>query len=161
MIDTDEYSGNFERELCAYITGMTGGCGAGKNEAAYAIDELGQYVATFELIIMSELNDNGWCKPVKIYPTPGWFNHEGKHYKLNEWEDGMDKYNAYQSVAIGLYERPTQEIIDLMKTRAEKYAKICRAGESETIGGNKFDSKFNITGFRLIEEITMVKEERL
>ncbi|KKK83825.1 hypothetical protein LCGC14_2789530, partial [marine sediment metagenome] len=29
IIDTDSYAGNFEREMCAYITGRVGECGVG------------------------------------------------------------------------------------------------------------------------------------
>jgi len=29
VIDTDQYAGNFERELCAYVTGYVGDCGVG------------------------------------------------------------------------------------------------------------------------------------
>lgn len=33
IIDTDSYSGNFEREMCAYITGHIGDCLVGFEEA--------------------------------------------------------------------------------------------------------------------------------
>jgi len=29
IIDTDQYAGNFEREMCAYLTGTVGECGVG------------------------------------------------------------------------------------------------------------------------------------
>ena len=29
VVDTNQYSGNFERELTAYMKGMIGGCGVG------------------------------------------------------------------------------------------------------------------------------------
>jgi len=33
IIDTNEYAGNFEREMCAYCTGQIGDCGVGEEEA--------------------------------------------------------------------------------------------------------------------------------
>jgi hypothetical protein len=39
VVDTEEYAGNFEREMCAYATGMTGECGVGYEGAKqYAED---------------------------------------------------------------------------------------------------------------------------
>ena len=32
VVDTDTYAGNFEREMCAFMTGITGACGVGKEE---------------------------------------------------------------------------------------------------------------------------------
>lgn len=29
IIDTNSYAGNFEREMCAYLTGQVGDCGVG------------------------------------------------------------------------------------------------------------------------------------
>lgn len=33
VIDTDAYAGNFEREMCAYMTGHVGDCAVGDDKA--------------------------------------------------------------------------------------------------------------------------------
>ena len=40
IIDTEQYSGNFERELCAYMTGQIGGCEKGLEDAEIARQEI-------------------------------------------------------------------------------------------------------------------------
>jgi len=161
VVDTDEYSGNFERELCAYITAQTGECGVGSDIADFAYNESKKEVDIFFNLVETEPDEDGCWRPVKIYPTPGWYNDGmGKHYKANNWKEGKPKYPAYQSVAILLRERPTQQVIDLMKNRAEKYAEISRSETTESIGGYK-SNKFNITGFRLVEKETVTKEETI
>ena len=37
IVDTDSYAGNFEREMCAYMTGHIGECSVGEE---YASDEI-------------------------------------------------------------------------------------------------------------------------
>jgi hypothetical protein len=36
VVDTDTYAGNFEREMCAYITGQVGECEVGEEIAKAA-----------------------------------------------------------------------------------------------------------------------------
>ena len=31
VVETNQYAGNFEREMCAYVTGAVGECGVGKD----------------------------------------------------------------------------------------------------------------------------------
>lgn len=40
IIDTDEYSGNFERDLCGYITGCVGDCEVGQEYADKFFEEM-------------------------------------------------------------------------------------------------------------------------
>ena len=142
VIDTDSYSGNFERELCAYITGQTGECGVGIELATTAEEELGHDFLKFDGMVCSEPDENGCRRPVKIYPSPN----TGK----------------YQSVAISLFDRPPQDTIDLIKKRAEAYCKACRDGRVEEIGGRKGRNySVNIIGFRLVMEKTTIEEEKL
>ena len=61
IIDTDEYSGNFEREMCAYCTGQVGECEVGEEEQA-VFDEtgmgLGIYVSVYS---QSEKRTRRYC----------------------------------------------------------------------------------------------------
>lgn len=79
VIDTEDYAGNFERPLCAYLTGRIGECEVGHKEAAAFMEETG--LEPFENVT-EEPDDHGCHRPVTIYPTPGWFNHgNGGHFR--------------------------------------------------------------------------------
>ena len=81
VIDTDKYAGNFEREICAYITGQIGECEVGKENAKLARQEIPDVVARLDELIDSVPDENGCHRPVSIFPTPGWFNNGmGGHY---------------------------------------------------------------------------------
>ena len=86
-IDTNEYAGNFEREMCAFITGQVGECGVGDRLIAEAHEELAEdtFNNTFDWIeenIVQESDDHGCYRPCSIWPTPGWYNNGmGGHYK--------------------------------------------------------------------------------
>lgn len=87
VIDTDQYAGNFEREMCAFITGMFGECGVGDKTAAIAQKQLPKFArGWFEKHVSSEPDDHGTHRPVSIWPTPGWFN--AGHGTT--WKDGHD-----------------------------------------------------------------------
>ncbi len=79
VIDTADYAGNFERELCAYVTGRIGDCEVGREMAALFEEEIGQ--EPFKNVTC-EPDDHGCSRPATIYPTPGWFNHgQGGHFR--------------------------------------------------------------------------------
>ncbi len=79
IIDTEDYAGNFERELCAYLTGCIGDCGVGQDMAELFCEETG--LEPFENV-MQEADDHGCMRPASAYPTPGWFNHGfGGHFR--------------------------------------------------------------------------------
>jgi len=94
IADTENYAGNFEREMCAWVTGRIGDCGVG-NELASKVSAEEDPDPTDPRITMStELWE--WCqdwiemvpdehanyRPVAIGPTPGYFNDgHGNHYK--------------------------------------------------------------------------------
>lgn len=83
IIDTEQYSGNFEREMCAYITGQIGECGVGDNVAEKYSEKI-KHLDWWEEHIVSERDDSeyGCHRPASIWPTPGWFNNgTGGHFK--------------------------------------------------------------------------------
>jgi hypothetical protein len=99
IIDTEEYAGNFERQLCGYVTGQADYDTQGKEEADIFLNEVDADIANwFEENIVSITDVNGNDQFVKLSPTPGWFNDGvGNHYK-----NGCDpllvvkKYNKIQ-----------------------------------------------------------------
>jgi len=88
VVDTDHYAGNFERELCAFVTGQYGECEVGIETAEEARKSMPPELAEeFEVGVEHVPDEHGCSRPVTIYPTPGWFNNglggefpdDGKH----------------------------------------------------------------------------------
>lgn len=87
LIDTDKYAGNFERPMCAFITGIIGECGVGDEEQSVALEELDPEIKEwFENNIALIDDEHGCARPVTIEVTPGWFN-DGHG---TNWKDGAD-----------------------------------------------------------------------
>lgn len=203
VIDTDAYAGNFEREMCAYVTGSVGDCGVGDGPAKVAKKELDQHSMDILDDILAQVADEHGCyRPVKIYPTPGYYNNglgfeyqEGEeelakqayrkscleearkdYYKddsaneahRREWlqkadEANIGKYPSYQSVAIIFYDKPPEELMDVMKKRAQKFAAASRNDTLEECGSRRnWVGPINIIGFRMVtEETTVTAEEEV
>jgi len=102
VIDTDTYAGNFERQLCAFITGMIGECGMGDKIAEIARNQLGTHVNIFKAIVGFEPDDHGCTRPVKIYPTPGYYNN-GFGFEYVDGEEELAK-EAYRKRCLELAE---------------------------------------------------------
>lgn len=97
VIDTNYYAGNFERESCAYITGIIGECEVGDDYAKEYTESV-----DFEKITEQVADEHGCCRPVSIYPS---FSGE------------------YNSIAIFFTELPEDNIISLLKRRALEISK--------------------------------------
>ena len=110
VIDTDSYTGNFERDLCAYCTGVVGECEVGKDEAKeyftkYGFDEKYSFPAhrdddIFCAILDHVMDDHGCFRPCCIWP--------GSDHKHN-------------SMIIYFQEKPTKEQIDRIKERSRDF----------------------------------------
>jgi len=134
VIDTEDYAGNFERELCAYCTGCVGDCGVGEDSAKVFEEETNIKDSWAYFDIFSKPDDEGGCcRPTSIYSTTG--------------------SSENNSVAIYFFTRPTKEQIELIKSRAEKY--------NEYVKTLEYRDPIKIIGFRLIEEITTQKITQL
>lgn len=144
IIDTDSYSGNFERPMCAYLTGVTSECDRHEEYVELYKQEMG-IEEVYEhnehiLFIPGEFGET----PVSIYPTPGWFNDgHGNHYKDDENKEySGNKYPLYQSVGIFMDRKPTDEEIKVLKKRANKFQLLKDYNKDKTP---------KILGFRLIQ----------
>lgn len=129
VIDTDSYAGNFERELCAHVTGTIGECEAGEEyveDLPINFDNV-QHVA----------DDNGTYRPVSIWKSP--------------------IKNSYDSVAIFFDKKPSQEQIDFMKERSKTFIEKNKQISSESSFYRI--KEFNITGYRLIRFVHTAEEE--
>ena len=80
IVDTDQYSGNFEREMCAWVTGQIGECGAGIEEAEEQ-KELIVHLNWWEENIYDVPDEHSTYRPCAIEITPGYFNNgSGLHF---------------------------------------------------------------------------------
>lgn len=90
VIDTEQYAGNFEREMTAYVTGHVGECGVGEDEARCYLEQTGREPLEF---IENRLTGQDCQRPTEIVPTPGWFNHGmGGHFKVGQEEAALKDY---------------------------------------------------------------------
>ena len=106
LVHTDSYAGNFERQMCAYMTGMTGECGVGESEADdfhSTMEERGYDPDMFDEYVAQEPDDHGCHRPASIWNATG--------------EDG------YKTVAIFFDDIPTPDMTVLLRDRAYEYAK--------------------------------------
>jgi len=103
VIDTDTYAGNFEREMCAYMTGMIGDCGVGDEYVDFEIQDM------FHDNVKSVADDSGCYRPVTIY-----LDRDGK---------------GYNSVLIYFRRMPTSQQITMLKDRAFQFAVTDAEGE--------------------------------
>lgn len=63
IIKTDKYTGNFEREMCAYMTGHTGDCEVGDEESVEFLKEYPQKLAG----IIKKPDEHGCFRPVDVH----------------------------------------------------------------------------------------------
>lgn len=95
VIKTDSYAGNFEREMCAHLTGHIGDCEVGQKYVDKTIS------AEFDEIIGNEADDNGCYRPVTL----------GCYIKGFTNKD----------VVIFLENKPTQKHFDIIKERSKTF----------------------------------------
>lgn len=69
IIDTDSYAGNFERDMCAFLTGHVGECEVGREFAERFISEVGPEFHNVE----DKADEHGVFRPCEMETTPGWF----------------------------------------------------------------------------------------
>jgi hypothetical protein len=172
VIDTDAYAGNFERPLCAYITGQVGECGVGEEYAKMFRKKHPTKDIIFEGLVASVPDEHGCHRPASIYPTPGFWNDGvGNHWLDKDWgkphvirayqkackeqklspKGKPSRYPAYQSVAIFFDDRPTGRNLLLMMRRAREFPEVY-AKQRE------WNDPFKILGFRLVRERVVTEE---
>ncbi len=119
VIDTENYAGNFERDMTAYICGIVGDCGVGGDEARIfykeegrslgMIDGMDKNLSDYEeadwkgihscmaedfgnpfTFITQTSDDQGCFRPCAIHLTEGWFNNGlGECFKDGQEEEAI------------------------------------------------------------------------
>ncbi len=125
IVDTNKYSGNFERQMTAYVTGRIGECMVGEPEARIFYQEMGlkdgkdkkfsdyeqgdwrgislecsyeDFDNPFQFVI--NLGDEHGChRPTTLYPTPGWFSIGGDCFRDGEEEKALEARNKKNAEA--------------------------------------------------------------
>ncbi len=163
VIDTEQYAGNFEREMVAFITGLIGECGVGEEAKAYADDELSKEdLAWFDNNVNCWVQDDHGCgRPAFLVETPGWGN-DGMGEHTKKQTDNPSKVNkrktaypAYLSVGFEVSAWPELFILHTIIRRAQRFCKdfptISRFGDI-----SKTDA-LTFTGLRFVEVTTTEK----
>lgn len=125
VIDTDSYSGNFERQMAAYVIG------AYDEDRYHGFNECLQFREDGEEPaappLLQELSESVMTLPHTeyghvsntIWATPGRLNDGyGGHFDAAEGQKG---FPAYESVAVFLEVEPTAEQLALIQERAVAY----------------------------------------
>lgn len=87
IVDTNQYAGGFDRQMCSYVTAQIGDCGVDWKIAEEARKEMsGPYRCWFEQNIREVADDHGNYRPVSIGQSPGWWN-DGWG---NEWPESVE-----------------------------------------------------------------------
>lgn len=157
IVDTEQYSGNFERKMGAAMTGMVGEYFPSKVKKYTKLppacsDEFADGLQD-KLGLAGRHNDYNAESYVSIWPTPGWFNDgNGVEYRAADKKAAsLEKFPAYLSVAIFFDEKPNAKEIEFMKKRAREFEKVY---------GKEFAEKnIFITGFRMVTESIAQTEE--
>ena len=148
VIDTNEYAGNFGRQMCAYLTGEVGECGGGKEMAELFHKEVNE--PNLFVNVASCSDEDGCSRPAIIYPNPRYANNgiggayllKGSGSKEIQKKLVANYVKEIEEKEIPYIERfetePTTKQIKLMKERALKLAKIYK------------EYGIKIEGFRLI-----------
>lgn len=140
IIDTDSYSGSFERQMCAWITGQYGECGMGEDIAEKALPSIGEENLAFfaDTILHEDGNGETKCaRPVRIEITP-------KKYKPK---------TLYQSIGMYFAEELPESIRNVIRKRATEYATDPKAC------GELHMKKFKILDVRFLKRTTTVVDE--
>lgn len=92
IIDTNQYAGNFERYMCAFMTGIVGDCGIGEE---YAEMYKNSGLLPMEDLIRYKADEHGVYRPCEIVATPGWINTGYKYYRIDnlDEESVLAEYN--------------------------------------------------------------------
>lgn len=100
VVDTNQYAGNFEREMGAYLTGRVWKyfSGAAKTLAELYKQETGDLHARQFVTILGRHKSDGehWPNYTDSWETPGWFNNGvGGHFRDGQEAEALEHHRKY------------------------------------------------------------------
>jgi len=116
LVDTNDYAGNFEREMVAFMTGRVGECGAGEKQAEQAEQALELHPDEqdwLETYVTSGPDDHGCSRPASIWASP---------------DDQMN------TVALLLGAAPPANVVAFLKQRAALFTNDTPGRALEVVG---------------------------
>lgn len=152
IVDTDKYSGNFERGMFGYVTGVIRANvhdrGCAKRSLADDYEDHKEYFDWWAENVSEYVFDDEYGEmPVGIIPTPGYYNDGyGKHYKEDKNKKVKRKWPAYQSVGIAVSGELPRNVLDTFKQRVYDFCSNHKKPFS-----NESD-EIKVIGFRMLKE---------
>lgn len=131
VIDTDLYAGNFEREMCAYITGCIGECEVGEEFAQLYLQETGEKRSQFEDLTEQRPDDNGCRRPTSIYQTKGWL-FDGDDGAVPETEFDQETANEKYRLHTASYEQDQLARVEKIDVNNKEYQRVGWTEESKS-----------------------------
>lgn len=110
IVDTEKYAGNFERDMCAFMTGIIGECEVGRELAHLYYEQTGLVEEGFDWsctnvewceelknpftnLVIKKPDEHGCHRPTEMWTTPGWFNHGmGGNFREGQEEEAKKDY---------------------------------------------------------------------
>lgn len=147
IIDTDSYSGNFEREMSIYLTGRHDEMFEHMVDEYRDVENMSDsYKKWFYENTSSYMFDEEYgSRMCGIWSTPGFSNDGmGKHVPD---VNGVPVYKwaAYQSVAIAVDSVPSKEILQELLNRALEFANLYPKSVTEIFGVRVIEIKTSVT----------------
>ena len=185
IVDTEQYAGNFARELCGYMTGRVGECEVGDAEAKIFNREMGTAEDALDddqhpfQFVVEEPDEHGCLRPSTSWDTPGWFNHgmgnvfrngqeaeaeEDHRRECHKYADEMHDESCRQLAGESLHKWPAHLsaaiFMERQPTEAERDLLMRRALAFPAYWKQEaeWNDEIIITGFRLLRRDTTYTE---
>lgn len=136
IVDTDSYSGNFEREMIAYATGLY--CIRGERETQDFHDTFGEEksweIAEYAMEVRDENDDDRRPEYAHIWPTPGVYNNGlGFHFYDGEEEEAVEEYKKSCLVDAEKMKKVYAHMPDYIEEAAKTYLDRAAAMNLDTL----------------------------
>lgn len=115
VVDTNQYSGNFDREMCAHMTGVLSYSNVGHEHSKNYLEKYGKPMDGVILI-----NEDHYRTPVSLIVTPGMRNN-GLGFEFKEGEEDLAVKEFKESVKFNANMRIAQIDRILQRTKNPKH----------------------------------------
>jgi len=131
VIDTDSYAGQFERDMCAYITGLIGDCGVGDNFAILYFEDTKEEESRFIELLEPVADDKACYRPCYIWETRGWL-YDGADGALPEDKFDQEEANKKHRIYTAKYHQDVYARTEKVNVDDDAYKKSGWTTESKS-----------------------------